>query len=164
MGLAGGAALAGQLLAACGGATPALTLAVAEGLAADARPAPLLRDTADPPQFARLLLLLGAAGLLLLAAGALLLRRRRRPAPAPPPGSDARLAALQRQLVPRLAASAPARALDLRLQQLRFGPLEVTATELDALQTQAKAFPGLVGLDLAKDVNYRQMFTWDETP
>jgi carbamoyl-phosphate synthase small subunit len=32
------------------------------------------------------------------------------------------------------------------------------------LTKAAKAFPGLVGLDLAKDVSCRQMFTWNETP
>jgi carbamoyl-phosphate synthase small subunit len=36
--------------------------------------------------------------------------------------------------------------------------------DIPALQAKAKAFPGLVGLDLAKDVTCRQMFTWDETP
>ncbi|MSP95044.1 MAG: carbamoyl-phosphate synthase small subunit [Alphaproteobacteria bacterium] len=36
--------------------------------------------------------------------------------------------------------------------------------DIPALQAQAKAFPGLVGLDLAKDVTCRQMFTWDQTP
>jgi carbamoyl-phosphate synthase small subunit len=33
-----------------------------------------------------------------------------------------------------------------------------------ALRKQAQEFPGLVGLDLAKDVTCRQMFRWDETP
>lgn len=33
-----------------------------------------------------------------------------------------------------------------------------------ALRKQAQEFPGLVGLDLAKDVTCRQMFHWDETP
>jgi carbamoyl-phosphate synthase small subunit len=32
------------------------------------------------------------------------------------------------------------------------------------LRKQAQEFPGLVGLDLAKDVTCRQMFHWDETP
>ena len=36
--------------------------------------------------------------------------------------------------------------------------------ETDALVRQAKSFPGLEGLDLAKDVTCRQTFTWDETP
>jgi carbamoyl-phosphate synthase small subunit len=36
--------------------------------------------------------------------------------------------------------------------------------DLAAMTNQAKAFPGLVGLDLAKDVSCRQMFKWDETP
>ena len=33
-----------------------------------------------------------------------------------------------------------------------------------SLRKQAQEFPGLVGLDLAKDVTCRQMFHWDETP
>jgi len=36
--------------------------------------------------------------------------------------------------------------------------------DLDALVKQAKSFPGLEGLDLAKDVSCRQTFTWNETP
>jgi carbamoyl-phosphate synthase small subunit len=36
--------------------------------------------------------------------------------------------------------------------------------DIAALTAQAKAFPGLEGLDLAKEVSCRQMFTWDETP
>jgi carbamoyl-phosphate synthase small subunit len=36
--------------------------------------------------------------------------------------------------------------------------------DLGALRRQAQAFPGLEGLDLAKEVSCRQMFTWDETP
>jgi carbamoyl-phosphate synthase small subunit len=36
--------------------------------------------------------------------------------------------------------------------------------DIPALVEKARAFPGLVGLDLAKDVTCRQMFTWDETP
>jgi carbamoyl-phosphate synthase small subunit len=41
-----------------------------------------------------------------------------------------------------------------------------TAGELDtdALVKQAKSFPGLEGLDLAKDVSCRQTYTWNETP
>src|SRR5215467_8794649 len=39
------------------------------------------------------------------------------------------------------------------------GPLD-----LDDLKSKARAFPGLVGLDLAKDVSCRQKFRWDETP
>jgi carbamoyl-phosphate synthase small subunit len=34
---------------------------------------------------------------------------------------------------------------------------------LDALRAQAKAWPGLKGMDLAKDVTCRQTYTWDET-
>jgi carbamoyl-phosphate synthase small subunit len=36
--------------------------------------------------------------------------------------------------------------------------------DMSALRAKAKDFPGLVGLDLAKEVTCRQMFTWDETP
>jgi carbamoyl-phosphate synthase small subunit len=36
--------------------------------------------------------------------------------------------------------------------------------EQSALVEKARAFPGLVGLDLAKDVSCRQMYTWRETP
>ena len=36
--------------------------------------------------------------------------------------------------------------------------------DVGALQRQAKSFPGLEGLDLAKEVSCRQMFTWNETP
>src|ERR1700742_1479688 len=34
----------------------------------------------------------------------------------------------------------------------------------DALLKEAKAFPGLEGLDLAKDVSSRQLYRWNETP
>jgi carbamoyl-phosphate synthase small subunit len=36
--------------------------------------------------------------------------------------------------------------------------------DLAGLRAQAKDFPGLEGLDLAKEVSCRQMFTWDQTP
>src|SRR5438105_6188467 len=36
--------------------------------------------------------------------------------------------------------------------------------DLAGLRAQAKDFPGLVGLDLAKEGSCRQMFTWDQTP
>jgi carbamoyl-phosphate synthase small subunit len=36
--------------------------------------------------------------------------------------------------------------------------------DVGRLRAKAAAFPGLVGLDLAKEVSCRQMFTWDETP
>src|SRR5580693_5585472 len=38
------------------------------------------------------------------------------------------------------------------------------ALDKDALLKQARAFPGLVGLDLAKDVTSRQMYKWREMP
>jgi carbamoyl-phosphate synthase small subunit len=36
--------------------------------------------------------------------------------------------------------------------------------DVDALVRQAREFPGLVGLDLAKDVTCRQQYSWTETP
>lgn len=36
--------------------------------------------------------------------------------------------------------------------------------DIAALVKQAREFPGLVGLDLAKDVTCRQSYTWSETP
>ena len=36
--------------------------------------------------------------------------------------------------------------------------------DIDALVKQAREFPGLVGLDLARDVTCRQMYRWTETP
>jgi carbamoyl-phosphate synthase small subunit len=36
--------------------------------------------------------------------------------------------------------------------------------DLRELRDRARAFPGLEGLDLAKEVTCRQMFTWDQTP
>ncbi|MBI3678224.1 MAG: glutamine-hydrolyzing carbamoyl-phosphate synthase small subunit [Proteobacteria bacterium] len=36
--------------------------------------------------------------------------------------------------------------------------------DVAALTKRAREFPGLVGLDLAKDVTCRQMYTWRETP
>jgi carbamoyl-phosphate synthase small subunit len=36
--------------------------------------------------------------------------------------------------------------------------------DLDALTSEARAWPGLVGMDLVPDVTTGQRFTWDETP
>ena len=36
--------------------------------------------------------------------------------------------------------------------------------DIDALVRAARAFPGLEGLDLAKEVSCRQTYTWRETP
>src|SRR5437868_7161287 len=36
--------------------------------------------------------------------------------------------------------------------------------DTSALARRAREFPGLVGLDLARDVSCRQMYTWRETP
>jgi len=36
--------------------------------------------------------------------------------------------------------------------------------DIDALVKQAREFPGLVGLDLAKDVTCKQQYSWRETP
>ena len=38
------------------------------------------------------------------------------------------------------------------------------AFDLSALTRKAREFPGLVGLDLAKEVSCRQMYSWRETP
>ena len=37
------------------------------------------------------------------------------------------------------------------------------AIDVDALRAEAKAWPGLEGMDLARDVTCRQTFSWDET-
>ena len=37
------------------------------------------------------------------------------------------------------------------------------AIDVDALRAEAKAWPGLEGMDLARDVTCRQTFAWDET-
>jgi len=36
--------------------------------------------------------------------------------------------------------------------------------DIEALTAEAKAFPGLEGLDLAKDVSARQSYSWNQTP
>ena len=36
--------------------------------------------------------------------------------------------------------------------------------DIRELRDRARSFPGLEGLDLAKEVTCRQMFTWDQTP
>ena len=36
--------------------------------------------------------------------------------------------------------------------------------DIDALVKQARSFPGLEGMDLAKDISCRQTYMWDETP
>jgi carbamoyl-phosphate synthase small subunit len=36
--------------------------------------------------------------------------------------------------------------------------------DIGELRERARSFPGLEGLDLAKEVSCRQMFTWDQTP
>ncbi|MGN6516894.1 MAG: glutamine-hydrolyzing carbamoyl-phosphate synthase small subunit [Rhizomicrobium sp.] len=61
------------------------------------------------------------------------------------------------------------RALTNRIRELGM-PHGVVAVSPDgvfnrhALIEKAKAFPGLVGLDLAKDVTCRQQYSWNETP
>ncbi|HVV28105.1 MAG TPA: glutamine-hydrolyzing carbamoyl-phosphate synthase small subunit [Rhizomicrobium sp.] len=42
--------------------------------------------------------------------------------------------------------------------------LDGQAPDLAALAAQAKSFPGLEGLDLAKEVSARQTYRWNETP
>ena len=61
------------------------------------------------------------------------------------------------------------RALTNRIRELGM-PHGVVAVSPDgvfnrhALVAKAKAFPGLVGLDLAKEVTCRQQYSWNETP
>ncbi|MGQ0741807.1 MAG: glutamine-hydrolyzing carbamoyl-phosphate synthase small subunit [Alphaproteobacteria bacterium] len=61
------------------------------------------------------------------------------------------------------------RALTARIRELGM-PHGVVAHDpkgefdVAALSAEAKKFPGLEGLDLAKEVSCRQSFTWDETP
>jgi carbamoyl-phosphate synthase small subunit len=61
------------------------------------------------------------------------------------------------------------RALTNRIREkgMPHGVVAVSETgkfDIDALVKQARDFPGLVGLDLAKDVTSRQMYRWSETP
>ncbi len=75
---------------------------------------------------------------------------------------------LKRHNIPGLSG-VDTRRLTTRIRELGM-PHGVVAHDPDgrfdfaALRARAQAFPGLVGLDLAKDVSCRQSFTWDETP
>jgi carbamoyl-phosphate synthase small subunit len=75
---------------------------------------------------------------------------------------------LKRHNVPGISGI-DTRRLTARIRELGMphGVIAHSATssfDIAALVQQAKDFPGLVGLDLAKDVTCRQSFTWDETP
>jgi len=88
------------------------------------------------------------------------------------PSNYRNLAALDRWLklhnIPGIAGL-DTRALTARIRE-RGMPHGVVAHkadgkfDIDALVKQAREFPGLVGLDLAKDVTCRQSYTWRETP
>ena len=75
---------------------------------------------------------------------------------------------LKRHNIPGIAGI-DTRKLTARIRELGM-PHGVIAHDLgagldtDTLIKQAKSFPGLEGLDLAKDVSCRQTFTWNETP
>ncbi|HUJ02397.1 MAG TPA: glutamine-hydrolyzing carbamoyl-phosphate synthase small subunit [Rhizomicrobium sp.] len=87
------------------------------------------------------------------------------------PSNYRNLAALDRWLkshnIPAIAGL-DTRALTsrIRAQGMPHGVVAHSANgafDIDALVGQARAFPGLVGLDLAKDVSCRQSYTWRET-
>ncbi len=75
---------------------------------------------------------------------------------------------LKRHNIPGLSGI-DTRALTARIRELGM-PHGVIAHspngtfDIAALRRQAQEFPGLVGLDLAKEVTCRQSFTWEETP
>jgi carbamoyl-phosphate synthase small subunit len=71
---------------------------------------------------------------------------------------------LKRHNIPAIAGL-DTRALTSRIRELGM-PHGVIgrSDDVGALTQAAKSFPGLVGLDLAKDVTSRQMFKWRETP
>ena len=72
---------------------------------------------------------------------------------------------LKRHNIPALAGI-DTRALTslIREKGMPHGAIGNGVTEQGALLKEAKAFPGLEGLDLAKDVTSRQTFKWSETP
>jgi carbamoyl-phosphate synthase small subunit len=71
---------------------------------------------------------------------------------------------LKRHNIPALAGI-DTRALTGRIREsgMPHGVIS-RSTDIAALTLAAREFPGLVGLDLAKDVTSRQMFKWTETP
>jgi carbamoyl-phosphate synthase small subunit len=75
---------------------------------------------------------------------------------------------LKRHNIPGLSGI-DTRALTARIRELGM-PHGVVAYDpsgkfdIPALQERARSFPGLEGLDLAKDVSCRQSFAWNETP
>jgi len=75
---------------------------------------------------------------------------------------------LRKNNIPAIAGI-DTRALTNRIREhgMPHGVVAVSAAgkfDIEALVKQARAFPGLVGLDLAKDVTSRQMYRWRETP
>jgi carbamoyl-phosphate synthase small subunit len=88
------------------------------------------------------------------------------------PSNYRNLAALDRWLklnnIPGIAGL-DTRALTARIRErgMPHGVVAHSASgkfDIDALVKQAREFPGLVGLDLAKDVTCRQSYNWRETP
>ncbi len=88
------------------------------------------------------------------------------------PSNYRNLAALDRWLklnnIPAIAGL-DTRALTARIRErgMPHGVVAHSASgkfDIEALAKQAREFPGLVGLDLAKDVTCRQSYTWRETP
>lgn len=75
---------------------------------------------------------------------------------------------LKRNNIPGIAGI-DTRALTNRIREkgMPHGVVSVSTSgrfDIPALVKQAHEFPGLVGLDLAKDVTSRQMYRWSETP
>jgi carbamoyl-phosphate synthase small subunit len=72
---------------------------------------------------------------------------------------------LKKHNIPALAG-VDTRALTslIREKGMPHGAIGNGITEQETLLKDAKAFPGLVGLDLAKEVTSRQTFKWSETP
>ena len=70
---------------------------------------------------------------------------------------------LKKHNIPALAGI-DTRALTSRIRQNGMPHGVIGRGEVAELVEAAKGFPGLVGLDLAKEVTSRQMYKWDETP
>jgi carbamoyl-phosphate synthase small subunit len=70
---------------------------------------------------------------------------------------------LKKHNIPAIAGI-DTRALTSRIRECGMPHGVIGRGETAALTEAACAFPGLVGLDLAKEVTSRQMYEWDETP
>ena len=70
---------------------------------------------------------------------------------------------LKKHNIPAIAGI-DTRALTSRIRECGMPHGVIGRGETAALTEAACAFPGLVGLDLAKEVTSRQMYKWDETP